>query len=64
MFARCRPHAIGEQPNREPAACYQRDERRDRLLAAGFIREVVDHLGRVSALVLTGAGIRRLEAGK
>jgi hypothetical protein len=40
------------------------DEHRDRLLAAGYIREVVDHSGNVYALALTGAGIRRLEAGK
>ena len=40
------------------------DEHRDRLIAAGYIREVVRRSGGVSALALTGAGIRRLEAGK
>jgi hypothetical protein len=40
------------------------DEHRDRLIAAGYIREVVRYSGAVSALVLTGAGIRRLESGK
>jgi len=40
------------------------DEHRDRLIAAGYIREVVSHWGGVSALALTGAGIRRLESGK
>jgi hypothetical protein len=40
------------------------DEHRDRLIAAGYVREVVRHWGSVGALALTGAGIRRLEAGK
>jgi len=40
------------------------NEHRDRLIAAGFIRELSPNLGGVSALALTGAGIRRLEAGK
>jgi hypothetical protein len=40
------------------------NEHRDRLLAAGYIREVVRHSGNVSALALTGRGIRRLESGK
>jgi hypothetical protein len=40
------------------------DEHRDRLIAAGYIREVVRHSGSVSALALTGAGIRRLESGE
>ena len=40
------------------------DEHRDRLIAAGYIRELVPNLGGASALALTGAGIRRLEAGK
>lgn len=39
-------------------------EHRDRLIAAGYIREVVRHFGAVSALALTGAGLRRLESGK
>ncbi|HTT49321.1 MAG TPA: hypothetical protein VMG39_15135 [Pseudolabrys sp.] len=37
---------------------------RDRLIAAGYVREVVRHSGDVSALALTGAGIRRLESGE
>jgi len=40
------------------------DEHRDHLIAAGYVREVVGHSGAVGVLVLTGAGIRRLEAGK
>lgn len=40
------------------------DKHRDRLVAAGYVREVVDHSAGVSALALTGAGRRRLEAGK
>jgi hypothetical protein len=38
------------------------DGHRDRLIAAGYIR-VVLHSGNVTALALTGAGIRRLEIG-
>ena len=40
------------------------DEHRDRLTAAGYIREVVRHSGTVNAFALTGAGIRRLEFGR
>jgi hypothetical protein len=40
------------------------DEHRDHLIAAGYVREVVGHSGGVSALALTGAGMRRLESGK
>src|SRR5271166_7143095 len=40
------------------------DEHRDRLHAAGYVREVAQHVGNVSALTLTGAGIRRLDAGE
>jgi hypothetical protein len=40
------------------------DEHRDRLVAAGYVREVVGHSPRGSALALTGAGLRRLESGK
>ena len=40
------------------------DEHRDRLIAAGYIRAVVPYSVGVSALALTGAGLRRLEAGK
>jgi hypothetical protein len=38
------------------------DKHRDKLITAGYIREVV-RSGGVSALALTGAGIRRLEFG-
>src|SRR5262245_4485309 len=40
------------------------DERRERLIRAGYIREVVAHSGGVSALALTGRGLRRLEKSK
>jgi hypothetical protein len=40
------------------------DGHRDRLIAAGYIREVVRHSGGVNALALTGRGLRRLESGK
>ena len=40
------------------------DKHRDCLIAAGYIRELVPNSSGVSALALTGAGIRRLEAGK
>ena len=40
------------------------DEHRDRLIAAGYVRAVVPYSAGVSALALTGAGLRRLEAGK
>ena len=40
------------------------DEHRDRLVAAGYVREVVPYSAGASALALTGAGLRRLEAGK
>jgi hypothetical protein len=40
------------------------DEHRDRLIEAGYIREVVRHSEGVSALALTGRGIRRLALGK
>jgi hypothetical protein len=36
------------------------DDHRERLLKAGYIREVVDTHGGVSALALTGRGLRRL----
>jgi hypothetical protein len=38
------------------------DEHRDRLIAAGYIREVVRHSGAVYALVPTGKGLRRLRS--
>ena len=39
------------------------DEHRDRLITAGYIREVVGYRGGVR-LVLTGQGLRRIERGK
>jgi hypothetical protein len=39
------------------------DKHRDKLIVAGYIREVV-RSGGVSALALTGAGIKRLEFDK
>ena len=39
-------------------------EHRDRLIAAGYIREVVDHSGTINALAMTGRGLRRLDRGK
>jgi hypothetical protein len=39
------------------------DKHRDRLIEAGYIR-VLYRSGNAAALVLTGAGIRRLESGK
>jgi len=40
------------------------DAHRDHLIAAGYVREVLPRLGSISALVLTGAGLRRLESGE
>ena len=40
------------------------DDHRDRLIAAGYIREVVRSSGSVNALALTGRGIKRLALGK
>jgi hypothetical protein len=39
------------------------DKHRDRLIEAGYIR-VLYRSGNAAALVLTGAGIRRLQSGK
>lgn len=39
------------------------DKDRDRLIAAGYIREIV-RTGSGTTLVLTGSGMRRLERGK
>jgi hypothetical protein len=47
-----------------PMHCTIPDKHRDRLVAVGYVREVVDHSAGVGALALTGAGLRRLEAGK
>jgi len=40
------------------------DEHRDRLIEAGYIREVVAHSGQMSALALTGRGLKRLALGE
>lgn len=40
------------------------DEHRERLVKAGYIREVIDPSGGMSALALTGRGQRRLDLGK
>ena len=40
------------------------DKHRDRLVAAGYVREIVRHSGSVGALALTGRGRQRLESGK
>ena len=40
------------------------DAHRDRLIAAGYVREVLPRFGIISALALTGAGLRRLEFGE
>ena len=37
---------------------------RDRLMEAGYVREVLPRLNGIFTLALTGAGLRRLEAGK
>ena len=40
------------------------DVHRDRLLKAGLVREIVPHHGGISALALTGRGLRRLALDK
>jgi len=40
------------------------DEHRQRLLRAGYIRELVPTHGGIAALALTGQGLRRLASGK
>jgi len=37
---------------------------RDRLVAVGYVRAIVPYSGGVSALAVTGAGLKRLETGK
>jgi len=37
---------------------------REHLIEAGYIREVLPRLNGIFTLALTGAGLRRLEAGK
>jgi len=39
-------------------------EHRDRLLTAGYIREIMPAHGGITALVLTGRGLRRLARDK
>jgi hypothetical protein len=48
----------------KPMHCAISDEHRDRLIAAGCIREVTSHSGRVYALVPTRRGLKRLARGK
>ena len=36
----------------------------DRLIAAGYVREVLPRFGIISALAPTGTGLRRLESGE
>ena len=40
------------------------EDHRDRLVAAGYVREVIRKSGGVSALALTGRGITRQAVGK
>ncbi len=40
------------------------DAHRDRLIKAGYVREMVGRWSGISTLALTGAGIRRLESEK
>ena len=40
------------------------DAHKDRLIEAGYAREVVARSGGICALVLTGAGLKRLQSGK
>ena len=51
---------VGKRPMQRTIS----DEHRDRLIEAGYIREVVRGSGGVSALALTGRGIKRLALGK
>ena len=51
---------VGTRPMRKTIP----DEHRNRLIVAGYVREVVRNSGGVSALALTGRGITRLAAGK
>jgi len=52
--------AIGAKPI-QPAIP---NEHRDRLIAAGYFREIVRHSDGVAALALTGRGMQRLALGK
>jgi hypothetical protein len=40
------------------------DEHRDRLLNAGYIREIMPRHGGIAAVALTGRGLRRLATEK
>ena len=40
------------------------DEHRDRLLKAGYIREIMPRHGGIAAVALTGHGLRRLATEK
>lgn len=40
------------------------DAHKDRLIEAGYVREVVARSGGICALALTGAGLKRLQSGK
>jgi hypothetical protein len=40
------------------------DEHRDRLVAPGYVRAIVPYSPGPIGLAITGAGLRRLEAGK
>ena len=40
------------------------NEHRDRLVEAGYVREVVGHSGTINALALTGRGLRLLALGE
>jgi len=40
------------------------DEHRDRLIATGYVREVMGRAPGISALALTGTGLARLASGK
>ena len=40
------------------------DEHQDRLIKAGYVREILNSYGGARALVLTGRGLRRLSRGK
>jgi hypothetical protein len=48
----------------KPMHCAISDEHRDRLIAAGYIREVRNRSGRVYALVPTRRGLKRLARSK
>lgn len=48
----------------KPMHCTISDGHRDYLIAAGYIREVISHSGRVYALVPTPRGLKRLTRGK